>query len=104
MQKQLFKLGFLYALGQGVYIFFVALLMRNAERYLSGTPDNILAPITFLTLFVLSAAISGALVLGKPALLYMEGKKKEALQLFGFTLLWLFIFFAVLVVSLMARR
>jgi len=104
MQKKLFKLGFLFALGQGVYISFVALLMRNAERFLSNTPDNILAPITFLTLFVLSAAVSGALVLGKPILLYMEGKKKEALQLFGFTLFWLFIFFTILVISLVARR
>lgn len=104
MRKQLFKLGFLCAFGQGAYIFLVALLMRGAERYLSGTPDNILAPITFLTLFVLSAAVSGALVLGKPILLYIEGKKKEALELFGFTLLWLFIFFIILVVSLVARR
>ncbi|OGI27340.1 MAG: hypothetical protein A2359_00855 [Candidatus Moranbacteria bacterium RIFOXYB1_FULL_43_19] len=105
MQKQLTKLGFLCALGEAAYIGLVALLMSGAERFFGNTPDNkILAPITFLLLFVLSAAVSGALVLGKPALMYMEGKKKEALALFGFTLLWLFVFFVLMVLSLIIFR
>jgi len=105
MKKQLVKLGFLLALGEAAYIGLVALLMSGAERFFSNTPDNkILAPITFLLLFVLSAAVSGALVLGKPVLMYMEGKKKEALALFGFTLFWLFVFFVVMVISLVVFR
>ncbi|MFA5925412.1 MAG: hypothetical protein WC831_00595 [Parcubacteria group bacterium] len=105
MQKQLIKLGFLCALGEAVYIGLVALLMSGAERFFGNAPDNkILAPITFLLLFVLSAAVSGALVLGKPVLMYMEGKKKEALTLFSFTLLWLFVFLVLMVLSLIIFR
>lgn len=105
MQKKLIRQSFLFALGEGVYIFLVALLMSGAERFFGNTPDNkILAPITFLLLLVLSAAISGALVLGKPVLMYMEGKKKEALTLFGLILFWLLIFFVLMVISLVAFR
>ena len=104
MRKKLFKLGFLCALGEGVYIFLVALLIRNLERILGNTPDNILAPITMLLLFVLSASVSGALILGKPILMYLDGKKKEAVQLLGFSILWLFIFFLVSLATLIARR
>jgi len=101
MQKQLIKLGFFLALGEAAYIGLVALLMSSAERFFGNTPDNkILAPITFLLLLVLSAAVSGALILGKPVLLYLEGKKEEAVALFGFTLFWLFIFFLLAVISL----
>jgi len=102
MRKKLFKLGFLCALGEVAYIFLVALLFRNFERILGNTPDNILAPITMLLLFVLSALVSGALILGKPILMYLDGKKKEAVELLGFSILWLFIFFAVSLVSLIA--
>jgi hypothetical protein len=105
MQKQLIKLGFLCALGEVAYIGLVALLMSSAERFFGNAPDNkILAPITFLLLFVLSAAVSGALILGKPVLMYVEGKKKEALALFGFTLFWLFIFFVLMALSLVIFR
>jgi hypothetical protein len=105
MQKKLIKIGFLCALGEVAYIGLVALLMNSAGRFFGNTPDNkILAPITFLLLFVLSAAVSGALVLGKPVLMYVEGKKKEALALFGFTLFWLFIFFVLIVISLVVFR
>ena len=38
-----------------------------------------------LTIFVISASITGSLVLLKPAMLYMDGHKKAALQLFAYT-------------------
>jgi hypothetical protein len=54
----LIKLAFLCALGEWAYIALVALLMSNAERFFANTPDNkFLAPVTFLLLFVLSAAV-----------------------------------------------
>jgi hypothetical protein len=105
MQKQLITLGFFLALGEAAYIGLVALLMNSAQRFFGNTPDNkIIAPITFLLLFVLSAAVSGALVLGKPVLMYVEGKKKEALALFGFTLFWLFVFFVLMAIGLVVFR
>lgn len=67
----------------------VSLIMRNGEK-IFGKMENFLGPIAFLLLFVLSASVVGALVLGRPILLYLDGFKKEAVKLFGYTVSWLF--------------
>ncbi|MFA6383507.1 MAG: hypothetical protein WCX17_03725 [Parcubacteria group bacterium] len=96
MDKKIIKLSFLLALGEGVYITLVALLMFGIQKLFGSKPDPvIIAPIAFLLLFVISAAISGALILGRPVMLYLDGKKKDALQLFGFILLWLILFLVI---------
>lgn len=46
------------------------------------TPDTFMMPIIMLSLFVLSAAIMGYLFLAEPLMLYLDGKKKEAVQFF----------------------
>jgi hypothetical protein len=68
----------------------VAGIMFNGQR-LFGQKDTILTPIAVLLLFVVSATIVGALVLGRPVLLYMDGKKSEALKMFAYILGWLFL-------------
>lgn len=103
MQKKLIGQGFLLALGEGIYIFLVALVMKNAN-HLFGNNPGVLPIIAFLMLFVVSATISGALILGKPILLYLEGKKREALELFGFTVGWILIFLVVLLLIIAALR
>jgi hypothetical protein len=95
MNKKLIKDGLTYALGEAAYIALVASFMQYANK-LFGPGPNILGIVAFLMLFVLSAAISGALILGKPILLYLENKKREALELFGITLGWIFIFLIIL--------
>ncbi|MDP1834194.1 MAG: hypothetical protein Q8L11_04690 [Candidatus Moranbacteria bacterium] len=96
MPKKIIRQAFLLALGEGIYISLVALLMFTVGKLFGDKPDPaIVAPIAFLLLLVISAAISGALILGKPLMLYLDGKKKEALQLFGFTLAWLVVFLIV---------
>ena len=96
MPKKIIQQSFLLALGEAGYIFLVALLMFGVQKFFGDKPDPpIIAPIAFLLLFVLSAAISGALILGKPLMLYLDGQKKEALQLFGFILAWLAVFLIV---------
>jgi hypothetical protein len=99
MGKKLIIYALGCALGEAGYILLVAFLMKNANNIFGNTP-GILGIIAFLMLFVLSAAVSGALVLGKPVLLYLEGKKKEALELFGLILGWLFIIMIILFLSL----
>ncbi|MBU0670598.1 hypothetical protein KKF29_00400 [Patescibacteria group bacterium] len=97
--KKLITLGFFYALGEGIYVFLVAIFMLNAEKIFGKMPGP--AGITsLLMIFVLSAAISGALVLGKPILLYQEGKKLEAVKLFFLTLGWLLVFLAILLLAM----
>src|SRR4030042_707816 len=103
MRNKLIGQSFFFALGEGVYIFLIALLARNAEKIFGDKPA-MLGIIMFLLLFVFSAALSGALILGKPILLYLEGKKREALEFFGFTLGWIFIFLLVLFVLITMFR
>ena len=49
------------------------------------TPDTVMMPIIMISLFVLSAAIMGYLFLAEPLMLYLDGKKKEAVQFFMYT-------------------
>lgn len=74
------------ALGTLVYILLVVSLIFSLQSHFSDQKDTILAPIAMLLLFVCSAAITGFLVLGKPAMLYLDGKKREAVLLLGYTI------------------
>ena len=88
--KNLKLKALLNALLTTAYITVVALIMQNGEKVF-GEMNNMLGPIAFLLLFVLSAAITGSLVLGKPILMYLEGNKKEAIKLFLYTIGWIFV-------------
>lgn len=91
--------SFLSAAGTYVYILLVAGLMYFDEQ-LFGEMDKFWGPVAFLLLFVLSLTITGALILGKPLVLYLNDFKKNAIQLFFCNIVWLFVFvvltFAVL--------
>jgi hypothetical protein len=91
MNKESMKQGFLLALGEVVYVAVAASIMSNGERLFVDKPEAWSAA-TFLVLLVVSVSVSGALILGKPILLYLDGKKQEAVRLFGAILLWLVIF------------
>lgn len=79
------------AFGVLVYIVLVALFMNSAEKVFPRM-NEILGPIVILLLFVLSAAVTGSLVLGRPVLAYLDGSKKEATIMFLYTLGWLLLF------------
>lgn len=83
--------AFLHSLGVVAYISFVSFLMFNVERVFGEKEDTFLAPVAFLLLFTLSAAIVGMLVFGRPVMLYLDGKKKEAMNFAGTTVGFLFI-------------
>lgn len=87
----LFLRGFLHALGVSAYVFSIALFMKYGERFFPEVDNNLLAPLVFILLFVFSALVTGSLVLAKPIMLYMDGKKKEGFRLFLFTGLNLFL-------------
>lgn len=75
-----------------LYVIAVALFMNWGSSIKIGRVNTFLAPIALLLLFVTSAAICGYLVFGKPAQLYIDGKKKEALSLITQTLASLVVF------------
>jgi len=90
-------------LGVLVYIIGVALLMQNAER-IFGTMNNVLGPITFLLLFTLSALVVGGLLLTKPIMLYLDGKKKEAMMMLFTCIGWLATFTAIALIILAIKN
>jgi hypothetical protein len=77
------------------YISLVALFMSKGEK-MFGPDDNFLIPLALLLLFVLSASITGGLVLGKPILLYLDNKRGDAVRLFIYTLLSLAVILIVI--------
>lgn len=85
----LIKQGFFNALGTFAYIALLVLAISHGSKLFGGEEQTILLPMAFLMLFVLSAAITGGLVIGKPILMYINGKKNEAVRLFFYTLGWL---------------
>jgi hypothetical protein len=96
--KKIVWRSFLNALGTIAYVSVIATLMQNGEK-IFGKMDNTTGPIAFLTMFVLSAAVTGSLVLGKPILLYLNNQKTEAIKMFIFTLCWLALAVIILLLS-----
>lgn len=103
MKKTKYNLrGFVSAVGVLVYVSAVAWLGFNNQR-IFGKPVDFLMPLFVLLLFVISASITGLLVLGKPVHLYLNGQKKEAFILLFTTLAWLVIFLIAVVTLLLLR-
>jgi hypothetical protein len=100
--NKILRYSFFHSLGVVAYVSLIALVLRNGEKWFSGG-NEFFAPIAMILLFVLSAAITGALVLGKPILMYFNGEKPEAIKLFLFTLAWLFVFVVIFFLFLTIR-
>ena len=82
--------SFFHSLGVVVYIILVAALIMNGDK-LFNEMNNLLAPIAFLMLFTLSAAIVGLLIFGRPVYMFLNGQKKEALSFMFHTIGFLII-------------
>jgi hypothetical protein len=79
------KRAFLDAVGVVVYVALFALLVNYFHQIFGSQPDGMLGMILFIVLFIISACVTGSLVLLKPAMLYHDGMKKEAMHLFAYT-------------------
>src|SRR3989344_7102720 len=93
----LIQRGLLNALGRLAYVSTLVTLVLNGEK-MFGTVNPSIAPIMFLTVFVLSAAVTGGLVLGKPVMLFLNNQKNEAIRLFIYTLCWLALAVVILLI------
>lgn len=91
-KSKIIQRSLLNSLGAAIYIAVVAVFMSNVEKFFGNKPDTFLAPLSMLLLFVLSAAVVSGLILGKPIILYLDGEKKVGVELFLYSLAWLFIF------------
>lgn len=64
------------------YITLVATVINFVSQIHKNKPDTFFAPVAFLSLLTLSAAIMAFIFFYQPLQLFIEGKKKEAVNLF----------------------
>ncbi len=76
----------LNALAATFYITIVTIVMNLGSRY-APKDDSFLAPVAFISLFTLSAAVMAYIFVKEPLLLWFNGKKKEGISLFLHTLI-----------------
>lgn len=86
--------SFLRSLGVAIYIAAVAIFMTNANA-IFGKEDTVVTSMAALLLFTLSALVVGGLLVGKPIMLYIDGKKKEAVWMLIYSGAWLSLFFLI---------
>ena len=103
--KEIRKNALVNALATALYVTLVGCFMYYGSLIKVGRTNAMLAPITLLLLFVFSAALTGFLIFGKPAQMYVDGKKKEALSLLTYTLTFFSIitFFAIVLLIAFTR-
>lgn len=95
------KTSIVNAIATTVYIIIVVSFIFSLQ-VLAPKEDIVIIPIAMLLLFVCSAAITGFLVFGKPVMLYIDGKKREAVSLLGYTLGILFLITLIIFIFLIA--
>lgn len=81
-----------------VYIGLVAWIMQPAKIWF-GEMDNWWGPVTFLLLFVVSAAMVGLLVFDRALYWYFDGSKPAAVKLVLFTVAWLVVITVLILVG-----
>lgn len=88
MDKNILKNGAINAGATAAYIIAIASFLFRAQYIFGGKneEDILLIPIIMLMLLVISAAVTGFTVFGRPAMWYIDGKKKEAVTLLGTTI------------------
>ena len=70
------------ALSASLYILGIVSFLQIVSTTLKNKPDTFFAPVAFLSLLTLSAAVMVYLFFYQPVLFLLDGKKKQALQLF----------------------
>lgn len=78
----MFKNPILNALSASTYIILVVVIMNFVSQSLRNKPDTFFAPVMFLSVLTLSAAVMAFLFFYQPLQLFIDGKKKEAVNLF----------------------
>jgi hypothetical protein len=85
------------ALCASAYIIFGVTVMTFVTQPLRNKPDTFFAPIVILSLLTLSVAVMAYIFFYQPLMFFIEGKKKDAVNLFVKTV---GVFAAITVVAL----
>ena len=90
------KIGLLQAIGVTLYCFLIAGFFSLMENF-APKQDNAITIVMILLLLVISAGVTGFLIFGYPAFLFINKDIKRALQILAYTFLYsVLIFFLVL--------
>jgi len=108
MRNPITKYALFNSIAAAAYIALVAFIMSNIERIVppnidDSSPRSILPAITFLTLFVISAAVMALTIFGRPIIWYLDGKKTEAVKLALYTVGFLAILGIIFFICLILR-
>ncbi len=88
------------ALSASAYIILVVTVFQFIMQTQQNKPDTFLAPMTVLSMLTLSVSVMAYLFFYQPLQLFIEGKKKEAVNLFIHTV-GIFAIFTVVVLTLL---
>lgn len=83
--KHMIKNPIINAFAASAYIIFVVSVMTFVTAPLRNKPDTFFAPITMLFMLTLSVAVMAFLFFYQPLQLFIEGKKKQAVDFFAKT-------------------
>lgn len=73
------------ALSASAYIILVVTVMTLVTQPLRDKPDTFFAPVVFLSVLTLSVTVMAFLFFYQPLQLFIDGNKKEAINLFAKT-------------------
>jgi hypothetical protein len=92
--------AFLQTTGLVIYIVLLSFLFTFIAPNFQNTSTQFYVPIIMLLLFIISAVISGLLVLGRAGFLFWEKQYKKSLTLVGWTIAWAFLYLLIFIVTI----
>lgn len=98
----MFKKSWFNALCASGYIALLVLVMASIEQSTKHSRNEYFLPVIFISMFTLSAAVMGGLFLLQPVLMYLDGKKKQAVRMFFQTVLYFAGVTGILLVGLLS--
>lgn len=90
--------GFLQALGVAIYVACFALSVNFVGSIVDSyeiSPGPVFGIIAFLLAFIVSALITGSIMLWRPVSLFLSGKRHEAVEIIFWSVIWLIAFLAL---------
>jgi len=91
--KKMWLYAGLNSLGTFAYVLLVAWFMSNAENIFGKKVGEMYSGAMILLLLIISVLVTGLLVLGRPILMFINGRRRESIYLLAATNVCLFIIF-----------
>ena len=97
--KNIILKGLYQSLGLAAYCILVAFIMINVPKLFPGSTMDLIQGFIFLTIFLVSALITGSIALAYPISLAYRNNIKEAAFIVLSTVVWSIIFLIIALIS-----